>query len=836
MSTPSSPASPLFEQARGLHQSGRLQEACTAYRKVLARNPRHVQAALLLATAVSQLGELGKAISLYGKVIALQADNAAAFEGRGNAMADLGRFSEALADYDKAIELSPHNPDIHCARSVVLHALGRYAEALQGFDRAVAIDQNFTEAWSNRGNTLLALKRPQEALCSFDRAIACRPDYAEAHSNRGVALTTLERTEEALQSIERAIALQPEGSEAWLNRGNALDIAGRLEDALRAYDRALELRPDYAAAHFNRGLALHRRHQINEACASYEAALAINQDYPEALCHMGSLLSAGGRYPEAADYLTRALRLFPEYPEAHANLASVFLAQGDLNRAGLHLNHALTIAPDLPSALINRATLSAEQGQHEAALNDLKRIVSLNPEHPYAMGLELNMSMRLCDWKEFDAKRTRLESLIKAGRRVSPPLVTCLIFGDPALHREAASIFVEDMCRPNPSLGEIARCNRKPGERLRVGYFSSDFRNHAVGLLSAELFELHNRNRFEIIGFDFGPNSEDPLRNRIIKAFDRVVDLRSSSDDEAAKIAREIGLHVAVDLNGHTLHARTGIFARRVAPIQVSYLGYPASTGASYIDYVFADSVVMPSSVREHFCEAVAYLPKCFQINDRKRQASDRRFTRSELGLPDDGFVFCCFNNSFKLAPQQFQLWIQILRRVESSVLWLVADNELSATNLRRSAESQGVAPNRLIFSQRRPVPDYLAQYRFADLFLDCQPYNAGTTASDALWMGVPVLTRRGTSYAGLMSASLLLSVGLGELIAESDQHYCDIASELATKPSVVHKMRDYLKMNRDHLPLFDSPRTVAHIESAYQAMVERYENGLQPEDIRIVG
>ena len=834
MSNSSSPASPLFEQALSLHQSGRLQEACAAYRKVLARSPRHAQASLLLATAVSQMGELEKAVALYGKALALQADNAAAFEGRGNALTDLGRFSEALADYNKAIELSPYNPDAHCARAVAQHALGRYAEALVGFDEAVAIDQNFAEAWSNRGNTLLALKRPQEALNSFDRAIACHVDYAEAHSNRGVALTALNRTDEALQSIDKAIALQPERAEAWLNRGNALIAANRPSDALLEFQRALARRPDYAPAHFGCGLSLQRQRKMREAQICYQSALRSRPDYPEALNHLAVLRHVDGNHQEAVQLLRRALSLEPDYAEAHANLGSVCLVLGQVDEARRHLARAIELAPDLSSARIDRASLLADSGDHEAAVADLEAVVARDPYHPYALGLALGTQMRLADWSNFESYRSLIESGVQTSARVAPPLVISQVCADPALQKQGAAIWVDDLYPPNQSLGDLKLPPRSTQERIRVGYFSSDFRAHPVSVLCAELFELHDRRQFEVIGFDFGPRSEDAFRLRVSRAFDQFIDIRGLSDEAAARLAREMGLHIAVDLNGHTLFARTGIFARRAAPVQISYLGYPATSGASYIDYVIADAVVMPASLRPHFSEHVLYLPACFQVNDRQRRASDQRFSRSELGLPDDGFVYCCFNNSSKLTPEQFFVWMQILQRVPQAVLWLIADNSAAALRLQQMAERQGVSSSRLVFARRRAAADYLAQYRQADLFLDCLPYNAGTTASDALWMGVPVLTQAGNTYAGRMAASLLTAAGLAELITDSDQAYVDLAVGLAADRSRLTDIRQHLISSRDALPLFDTPQTVHHLEAGYRLMVQRYERGLPSADITI--
>jgi len=381
------------------------------------------------------------------------------------------------------------------------------------------------------------------------------------------------------------------------------------------------------------------------------------------------------------------------------------------------------------------------------------------------------------------------------------------------------------------ALGPIPKHPKR--EKIRIGYFSMDFKNHAVAMLTAGLFETHNRARFEVIAFSFGPDTKDEMRVRLEKAFDQFIDVQDKSDKEIAELARQMGIDIAIDLAGFTADSRTGIFAYRAAPVQVNYLGYPGTMGADYMDYLIADETLIPEESRQYYAEKIIYLP-CFQANDSKRMIADRVFTREELGLPHHSFVFCCFNNNYKFTPDTFVSWMRILKQTSDSVLFLYAENELVVTNLRREASQQGVDSHRLVFGKKLPAPDYLARYRAADLFLDTLPFNAGTTASDALWAGLPVLTCMGEAFASRMAASLLNAIDMPELITHTQQDYEALAIELATNPDRLKAIRQKLERQRLTTPLFDTELFTRHIEEAYTKMFERYQADLAPAHIYV--
>ena len=447
--------------------------------------------------------------------------------------------------------------------------------------------------------------------------------------------------------------------------------------------------------------------------------------------------------------------------------------------------------------------------------------------------MRLDVKMHLCDWSDAAAEFAQLEEKIKRNEKATSPLPVLALTVPYLCNDCAAEIWVNDKYPASFELGQIPKRGRHG--RIRIGYFSADFHEHAVSLLTAELFETHDKARFELYAFSTGPDTQDEMRKRLEHAFDHFIDVRHQSDREVAAHARRLEIDIAVDLGGHTANCRTGIFALRAAPLQVSYIGYLGTTGAEYIDYLIADCILIPEDRKQHFSEKIVYLPS-YQANDSTRKISDESVTREALGLPETGFVYCCFNNNYKIRPATFDGWMRILSQVEHSVLWLLEDNATAARNLRKEAEARGVDAARLIFARRVPFRDYLARYRTADLFIDTLPYNAGATASDALWAGLPVLTCMGEAFASRVAASLLNAIDLPELVTSSQAQYQALAVELATRPERLKQVRQKLETNRLTTPLFDTKLFTRYLEAAYTQMVERYQADLPPEHIHELG
>ena len=638
--------------------------------------------------------------------------------------------------------------------------------------------------------------RAEAAVDLFTRALAINGNDAATHSDLGNALLALRRYDDAIASCDRALGLEPESAEAHFNRGVALQCLRRREEALASYERALVNRPDFAAALYHRGNALQSLNRTGEALASYERALAIQPDYPEALNYRGIALQILKRPEEALASYAQALAIQPDYVEALSN-------QGGALRA------------------LRRP---------EEALTSYARALAINPDFPFLMGTCLNTRMQVCDWTGLSAAIKALAAGIDAGQRVASPFSLLAAPATLLQQRHCAEIFVQDKFPAGTSVpGDRPR---SPHERLRLGYFSADFHDHPTAYLLAELIERHDRTRFEVTAFSFGPPATDAMRARLEAAFDRFIDVRTQSGAAIGLLARELEVDIAVDLKGFTEDSRTDIFAARAAPLQVNYLGFPGTMGASYMDYLIADRTLIPDGHLAGYAETIVYLPHSYQPNDAHRVIADRRFTRQEVGLPGQGFVFCCFNINWKITPDVFAIWMRLLARVEGSVLWLIEGNPAAARNLRAESEKRGIAAARLVFAPHMSLPEHLARHRLADLFLDTLPCNAHTTASDALWAGLPVLTQLGETFAGRVAASLLRAVGLPELVTESAQAYDALALELASNAPKLAALRERLAANRLTEPLFDTALFTRHIEVAYTAMWQRHQAGLPPEHI----
>ncbi len=673
-------------------------------------------------------------------------------------------------------------------------------------------------------------RRAPEAERLLARAVAARPGLAIAHNNHANALRELGRFEDAVAGYQRAIALEGRDALAWCNRGGALHSLGRTEAALDSYGRAIAIRPDYAEAHYSRAVLLHDAGRSAEAIQGYERAIALAPGYADAYYNLGNALHALRRHGAAVRAYDAALALAPGSAQALNNRGNALV---DLARPADALDsysRAIAADPALADAYGNRGNALTDLGRPHEAVADYARALALDPSRSWIRGDWTQAMLSLCDWSQFAPALAALEGDVRAGHRAAKPLTMLALRDDPALQQRAAALYgAASAVQPLPPAGA-----RAPGERIRIGYYSADLHEHATAYLMAELFELHDRAHFEVHAFSFGPDRDDPMRRRLRGAFESFHEVRDRSDREIALLSRELGIDVAVDLKGYTRDARPGIFQHRAAPVQVGYVGYPGTCGTDFLDYLVADAVLVPPAERAHYSERLIRLPHSYQPNDRRRTIADVVHTRAELGLPEQGMVYCCFNASFKLLPGMFDCWMRILGQVQGSVLWLYAENDTVRTNLRREALRRGIEPARLVFAAPLPLAQHLARYRLADLFLDTLPCGAHTTASDALWAGLPVLTRPGRAFAARVAASLLAAVGLPELVAGSEQEYELLAVALGRDPGRLATLARRLAAARDTAPLFDTPALARHLEQAYRAIHEQRLAGRPPTDLDV--
>jgi predicted O-linked N-acetylglucosamine transferase (SPINDLY family) len=749
----------------------------------------------------------------------------------GDQAIKINKLEQALQFYQQSLEINPNQPNVYNNQGIALYYLKQLDAALSSYDQALALNPDYAQAYNNRGLTLHDLKQFDEALVNFNQAIALKSDYAEAYNNLGLTLSNLKRLDEALINYERAITLNPDYAEAYVNHGTALYELKRFEEALISYQNAITLKPDNEKAYFNQGVALANLTQLEDALISYDCAIALKADYAEAYINRGWVLIDLRKFDEALSSFDEAITLKPDSSQAFYNRGLVLWKLRRLDEALTNYDHAIALEPDDAGLFQSRGDLFYELKRFDEALKSYERAFILNPNHPYVDGSYQFFKLMFCDWRDVDNQALQLADKINQDICASLPFQMLTLSSNRAIQKKSTELYRQSISPTYNTSHTITKQHKR--DKICIGYFSADFRNHAVSTLTAELFELHDRSQFEIIAFSFGPTIKDEMRLRLEAAFDQFIGVRDRSDQEIVTLARNMGVDIAIDLGGYTQECRPSIFALRAAPLQVNYLGYPGTMGAEFMDYIIADPTIIPPEHQPDYTEKVIYLPS-FQVNDSKRQIADKQFTRKELGLPPGGFVFCCFNNNYKINPQNFDSWMRILQQVEGSVLWLFAGSETFITNLTKEAKLRGVDPKRLVFAKRLSAPEYLARYRVADLFLDTLPYNAGTTASDALWAGLPVLTLIGETFAGRMAASLLNAVHLPELITTSQAEYEAMAVRLATHPDELMNVKQKLADNRLTTPLFDTPQFTRNIEAAYTQIYERYHADLAPDHIYV--
>jgi len=637
-----------------------------------------------------------------------------------------------------------------------------------------------------------------EAINFFKKAQKIKPDNNLINFNLAKAFSESGNDLEAIKYYEIAIRLDKNHLGSWLNFANSLYELQRYEEALFNYDQALKLKPDYVEAYNNKALTLYNLKRYDEAIYNYDQAIKLKPDFAEAYNNRGNIFFDLKRYEEALSHYDQALKLKPDYAEAYSNRGNIFF---DLKR-------------------------------YDEALYNYDQAIKLKPDYEYLFGMSLHMKMLMCNWQDFKVNVKSLSLEINENKKSSFCHPLLALTDSPSIQRKSSEIWINDKHPFNSLFGSIFKSKQR--DKIKIGYYSPDFREHAVAYLLAELLELHDKNQFELFGFYFGPPDSSKIHKRVSSAFNQFIDVGLKSDKDIALMSREIGIDIAVDLTGFTALGRTDIFSYRAAPIQVNYLGYPGTTGAEYIDYIIADPIIIPTESQRYYSEKVVYLPNSYQVNDRQRSMTDKVFTKDELGLPKDSFVFCCFNNNYKITPNTFDGWVRILKAVKGSVLWLLEDSPIAALNLRKEAQFRGLDPNRLVFAKRIDPSEHLARHYVADLFVDTLPYNAHTTASDALWVGLPVLTCTGESFASRVAASLLNAIELPELITTTQEQYEATAIELATNPEKLKAIKYKLERNRLTTALFDTPRFTKHIEAAYKQMYERYQADLPPNNIYV--
>ncbi len=808
-------------------QSGRFQEAERILREATALNPASTDALSARASALQQMGRNADALACLDRLLILKPDHAVTWNNRGNLLLALDRGNDAVASYDRALTLMPDYPEAWHNRAVAQMMAQNYRGAEAGLLKALSLRPDYPDALEHLGVTLAALGRHEEALANYDSASELDPSGAPRLCRRADSLLHLQRFSEAVLDFDRALAMDANNPDAWHNRGVALSRANRVEEALESFDNAIRLKPGFAEAWLNRGSALMALKDHAGALASYDNALAIRPDYAEALKSRGVLLTMSQHYPDAVTAFDRALSIRRNDADSWLGRANALSRMEHNEEALASYDEALLLREDDQDGLFNRANVLALLKRFEESARDCEALLSLNPDYPYGRGLLMHARLHRCDWRKLDEERAIIAERLRAGASVIHPFGHLAICDSPQEQLQSARIFARGLHAESPA--PLWQGERYRHDKIRIAYLSADFYAHATAFLMAGVFEHHDREQFETFGVSIGPNDRSEIRARLEAAFDGFLDMRAESDAHIASTLRDMEIDIAIDLKGYTGGARPGILASRPAPVQVHYLGYPGSMGVDHIDYLIADRIVVPQEEHRFYMEQIVYLPDSYQCNDSRRRIGERIPSRTEAGLPEKSFVFCCFNSNHKIVPEMFASWMRLLRNVENSVLWLYEEYPQAAANLRREAEAGGVSGERLVFAERMDLPAHLARLTLADLVIDTLPYGAHTTASDALWVGVPVLTCIGQTFAGRVAASLLTAMDLPELITSSLEDYEDRARNLAGDSLALAQVRTKLAKNRGASPVFDTARITRNLEAAYREMWERQQRGEPP-------
>jgi protein O-GlcNAc transferase len=741
-----------------------------------------------------------------------------------------GQLQQALSESSQMLERFPNSIVLYNIVGASNAGLMQFDDAIDSYKQALKIKPDYAEAYNNMGVVLMDKGEPMAAIDSYKKALQFKPNYAEAYYNMGAALQDKGDPVAAIDSYKKAIKFKPSYAVAYNNMGVALKEKGDPAAAIDSYKKALKIKPEYAEAYYNIGAALKEKGDPAAAIDSYKKALKIKPDYAEAYNNMGNALKDEGELEAAIDSFKQALKIKPDYTEAYNDMGTALQEKGDPGAAIDSYKKALKIKPDYAEAYYNIGFALKDEGELEAAIDSYEQALKIRPDFAVARGEKLHQQSHICDWIALEQDRDVI-AILGASTEFVPPFGLLSLEDAPERHRMRSKTFAKQLYRYKVPLPPTVRPILKP-QRLRIGYFSADFQEHPVAHLMAKVLETHDRERFEVYGYSIGPVKEDGMRQRLTRAFDIFHDVHDLKDQDVALLVRQDKIDIAIDLTGHTKNSRLGIFAYRAAPIHINYLGYPGTLGADFIDYIIADPVLIPSGYERYYDERILRLPNTYMPTDNTRPISTRSMTRSEMGLPDAGFVFCCFNNNYKISPREFDIWMRVLLKTEGSVLWMRNSNAWSEKNLRTQAQARGVAPSRLVFAGRAPMDEHLARHKLADLFLDTFAFNAHTTASEALWAGLLVVTKIGKGFAARVAASLLTAVGLPELITETEQEYETLILHLAANPERLAQIRQKLSDNQLSTPLFDTELYTKHLEDGYQQAYQRYFDGKPPEEI----
>ena len=798
----------ILERGLYFHRQGDLEKAEKNYREILDVTPMNADALHFLGVLSNQKRENKAAIDLITRAIQIFPNRPIYHNNLGNVYRDSGRCDQAIACYQRALQIKSDLVETYINMGIAYHQLAELDRAVSAYQKAIKLKPDSAEAYYNLGNTFKEQQLFDEAISCYQRVAVINPMFIEAFYNLAGCLEQQSRLDEAIECLNQCLRIKPQWAEVYNNLGHLLNQKGLSDAALSSYQQAIQIKPDLYEAHNNLGNALKYRGRFAEAIDCYQKALQYRPDYTEAYQNMGAAFTEQGRLEEGIGCFQKAIQLRPDFAEAYNSLGLCF----------------------------------EKQAKVAEAISSFEKAIQIKPNYVEAYSYLIHQYQHNCDWQRLMQYSKHLDELNRpaADHRKScaePPFISMARHSDLSQGLINARAWCRKIVQPlqNLKLPFSFESRRSETRKLTIGYLSCDFHDHATVHLMLRAFGLHNREKFEINCYSYGPDDHSNYRKQILEQSDQFVGIRKLSHVDAARRIYADKVDILVDLKGHTQDARLSILACRPAPIQVHYLGYPGTTGADFIDYLITDKIVTPIEHAPFYSEKLVFLPHSYQVNDAQQEIASRVWQKEELGLPSDSFIFSSFNLPYKIDPIMFDCWMRILNQVPHSVLWLFKGGETASKNLKQKARIRGIDPRRLVFADKLPKAEHLARLRLADLTLDTRIVNGHTTTSDSLWAGVPVITLQGGHFASRVSASLLNAIGLSEMTTHNLDVYERLAVRLANHPAEHQKIKAKLSVNRLTEPLFDTHGFVGHLESAYQKMWRLFMTGQAAQQFEVI-